>query len=122
MSTTLLLIRHAQSAPDRALPEEEWPLSEAGRAQAGVLADVLSQFGVNSVVSSPYIRAVDTVRPFAEQHHLPIAIEPDLRERLLTANGLRVKQSFLPRCAVCMPISVLLIQMGKAAMPAAPVS
>jgi 2,3-bisphosphoglycerate-dependent phosphoglycerate mutase len=84
MSTTLLLIRHAQSAPDRALPDEEWPLSEAGRAQAAVLADVLPQFGVTGVVSSPYIRAVDTVRPFAEQHHLPIAIEPDLRERLLT--------------------------------------
>jgi 2,3-bisphosphoglycerate-dependent phosphoglycerate mutase len=84
MPTTLLLIRHAQSVPDRAIPEEEWPLSDAGRAQAQTLTSLLSRLGANSVVSSPYIRAVDTVRPFAERRHLPIAIEPDLRERLLT--------------------------------------
>lgn len=84
MPTTLLLIRHAQSVPDRAIPEEEWPLSDAGRAQAQTLTSLLSRLGANNVVSSPYIRAVDTVRPFAERQHLPIAIEPDLRERLLT--------------------------------------
>ena len=81
--TTLILVRHAQSAPDPALPERDWPLSEKGRAQAAALPPVLAELGVDALASSPYIRAIETLRPYAETAGLEIAVDEDLRERAL---------------------------------------
>ena len=80
----MILVRHAKSAPDRERPEPEWPLSEAGREQALALVPVLTAAGVEALVSSPYLRASETLRPFAEATGREIAIHPDLRERRLT--------------------------------------
>jgi 2,3-bisphosphoglycerate-dependent phosphoglycerate mutase len=81
--TTLILVRHAQSAPDPALPERDWPLSEAGRRQASDLTDALAELGVDALASSPYLRATETLRPYADRAGLEIAIDEDLRERVL---------------------------------------
>jgi 2,3-bisphosphoglycerate-dependent phosphoglycerate mutase len=81
--TTLVLVRHAQSAPDPSLPEREWPLSELGRRQAAELAPALRALSVDALASSPYVRAVDTLRPYAAASGLPIAVDEDLRERAL---------------------------------------
>jgi 2,3-bisphosphoglycerate-dependent phosphoglycerate mutase len=81
--TTLILVRHAQSAPDPALPERKWPLSELGRRQAVKLAPALAEFGVEALASSPYRRAIDTLRPYAGHAGLDIALDEDLRERAL---------------------------------------
>jgi 2,3-bisphosphoglycerate-dependent phosphoglycerate mutase len=81
--TTLILVRHAQSAPDPAFPERDWPLSDAGRDQAAALASVLAELGVDALASSPFIRAIETLRPYAEAARLEIAIDEDLRERAL---------------------------------------
>ena len=81
--TTLILVRHAQSAPDPALPEREWPLSDKGRQQALDLAPALAELGVDTLVSSPYLRAIETLRPYAERAGLEIAVDEDLRERAL---------------------------------------
>ena len=81
--TTLVLVRHAQSAPDRSLPERDWPLSELGRRQAAELAPALDELGVDALASSPFVRAVETLRPYAEAAGLPIAVDEDLRERSL---------------------------------------
>jgi 2,3-bisphosphoglycerate-dependent phosphoglycerate mutase len=83
--TTLVLVRHAQSAPDPALPEHDWPLSETGKRQAAELAPVLADLGVDALASSPFPRAVETLRPYAEASGLEIAIDEDLRERRLGA-------------------------------------
>jgi 2,3-bisphosphoglycerate-dependent phosphoglycerate mutase len=84
--TTLILVRHAQSAPSADLPERDFPLSELGRRQAVELAPALAALGVDTLASSPYLRAVDTLRPYAEQAGLPIATDEDLRERKLAGN------------------------------------
>jgi 2,3-bisphosphoglycerate-dependent phosphoglycerate mutase len=84
--TTLILVRHAQSAPLPELREAEFPLSELGRQQARDLVPVLAELGVDSLVSSPYERAIDTLRPYAETAGLDIAIDDDLRERKLGAS------------------------------------
>jgi len=62
-TTRVILVRHAQSAPDRARPEAEWPLSDVGRRQAEALVPVLEALGVERLASSPYLRAIDP-RPF----------------------------------------------------------
>jgi 2,3-bisphosphoglycerate-dependent phosphoglycerate mutase len=81
--TTLILVRHAQSAPDPALPERDWPLSETGTRQAASLPAVLAELGVDALASSPYLRAVETLRPYAESVALAISLDEDLREREL---------------------------------------
>jgi 2,3-bisphosphoglycerate-dependent phosphoglycerate mutase len=81
--TTLILVRHAESAPSPQLPEAEFPLSERGREQALALAPVLAELGVDALASSPYQRTLDTLAPFAEMAGLAIAVDADLRERKL---------------------------------------
>ena len=65
--TPLILIRHA-SAGDR----EAWvgddtvrPLDPRGRRQARGLVDLMAGLGVTRIVTSPYVRCVQTVLPLA---------------------------------------------------------
>jgi 2,3-bisphosphoglycerate-dependent phosphoglycerate mutase len=83
--TTLILVRHAQSAPRPDLAEEAFPLSENGRQQALDLAPVLAELDVDALASSPYRRALDTLQPYADSTGLTIAVDHDLRERSLGA-------------------------------------
>jgi phosphohistidine phosphatase SixA len=76
---TSVLIRHA-AAGDR----EDWdgddfhrPLDARGRRQAAELVEFLRPLGVRRVLSSPYVRCVETVRPLAAA--LELAVEPDDR-------------------------------------------
>lgn len=78
------LLRHAESAPSRDLVEADWPLSRRGEDQAQALAPALAALGLTLLVSSPYLRAQQTVAPFARRAGLVIRIDPDLRERKLT--------------------------------------
>ncbi len=82
-NTTVYLLRHAESQPDSSIPQEEWPLSPRGQQQALDLARHLSRLDVSGIYSSPCLRALDTVRPFATQARLEINIHHDLRERML---------------------------------------
>ncbi len=83
--TRIYLVRHAESAPSPDVPEPEWPLSGNGRTQAEALVPVLAELPISAVYSSPYPRAVDTIRPFADQAGLEVNPVRDLRERRLTS-------------------------------------
>ncbi|MCY3813390.1 MAG: histidine phosphatase family protein [Gammaproteobacteria bacterium] len=87
--TTVYLLRHAESTVIPALPESDWPLSEAGVQQAGDLRACLEPLGVDHVVSSPFVRAVDTVRPFCEAAGIELRVDHDLRERRLSGQLIR---------------------------------
>lgn len=78
----LYLVRHAK-AGDR----EEWdgddrlrPLSKPGRRQAEALVEVFKDLPVEHVVSSPYLRCVQTVEPLATQRGLRIETTDALAE------------------------------------------
>jgi 2,3-bisphosphoglycerate-dependent phosphoglycerate mutase len=77
---SLLLLRHAESRPDHALPEADWPLSERGRRQAQQLIDALSAQHPDHLFASPYRRARDTIAPYAAMSGLPVTLEPALAE------------------------------------------
>ncbi|WP_227375576.1 histidine phosphatase family protein [Haladaptatus halobius] len=81
--TTVYFVRHAHSSwvPDR---EAERPLSERSRRNAARVADLLADRDVDAVVSSPYARAAETVRPVADRHGLEVTVEDDFHERRLT--------------------------------------
>jgi 8-oxo-dGTP diphosphatase len=78
----LYLVRHAK-AGDR----EDWqgddrlrPLSKPGHRQAEALVDVFKDLPVDHIVSSPYLRCVQTVEPLAAQRGLPIETTDALAE------------------------------------------
>lgn len=80
----VLLIRHAESQPFPDVPESEWPLSQTGQVQAKALAQPLQKQRIEAIYSSPYRRAIDTVKPFARAAGLQVSIDNSLRERRLT--------------------------------------
>jgi len=82
-TTTVYLIRHAQSHPSARIPHSDWPLSDRGRRQADRLAGLLLPLGIQRLVSSPFARCVQTVGPFAERAALDVALRDDLRERYM---------------------------------------
>jgi phosphohistidine phosphatase SixA len=82
---TSVFLRHA-AAGDR----DDWdgddfhrPLDAKGRRQAAELVDLLRPFGVRRVVSSPYVRCVQTVEPLAAA--LGVQLEQD--DRLAEGRG-----------------------------------
>jgi 8-oxo-dGTP diphosphatase len=78
---SVVLLRHA-SAGDRA----EWqgddllrPLDDRGRRQALALRDLAAR-GITRIVSSPYVRCVETVEPLATTLDLAIDVDARLAE------------------------------------------
>jgi len=55
-----------------------------GAQQAEELAGLLEPLEITNVFSSPFIRTIETAKPFAQMHGLVIRVVDDLRERLLT--------------------------------------
>jgi 2,3-bisphosphoglycerate-dependent phosphoglycerate mutase len=76
----LVLVRHCESAGQA----PEAPLTEAGRRQAADLAERLAPLGIDRVVSSPYLRARETIAPFAARAGLAIGTDERLAERVLS--------------------------------------
>jgi 8-oxo-dGTP diphosphatase len=80
--TTLFVVRHA-----RAGRRDEWdgadearPLSKAGRGQAKRLAAYLEQEPITRIVSSPYVRCVESVEPLGERLRRAVSVSDALAE------------------------------------------
>jgi len=79
---TLLLVRHAV-AGDRSSWEGEdrlRPLSNKGQKQAAGLAKTLRESQIEAILTSPFLRCVQTVQPLAEATGLEIVEHPALAE------------------------------------------
>jgi 8-oxo-(d)GTP phosphatase len=85
----ILLVRHA-SAGDRYEWEDDdrlRPLDERGRRQANELVELLEQYEVTRLFSSPALRCVQTVEPFAQARGLDIEIRDELSEERQDVDG-----------------------------------
>jgi broad specificity phosphatase PhoE len=81
---TLHFVRHGETAgnAERRFQTPDVPLSEAGRAQAvAVAATLLTMTHAQAVLSSDYLRAMETARVIGERLQLSVVEEPALRER-----------------------------------------
>lgn len=94
----VFLVRHAK-AGDRAkweAPDELRPLTRSGRAQAEALVELLAGHRPAILVSSPYVRCVETLEPLGTalglsvQHHDALAEGASVREAvdLLAASAI----------------------------------
>ena len=79
---TIFLVRHAHAGK-----RSEWdgddtarPISARGAAQTKAVTSLLSRRPVRRVVSSPYVRCVQTVEPLAEAAGLSVEVDDRLTE------------------------------------------
>ncbi|MFI8974229.1 histidine phosphatase family protein [Nocardia asteroides] len=82
MRATLILLRHATPViPTPGGPDDYTrPLTAEGHQQARDAAGVLRALAPQAIVSSPYLRAVQTVEPLAHALGLPVRTDDELRE------------------------------------------
>ena len=78
--TTIYFVRHAEPNYENH-DDRSRELTQKGMADSERVARFLADKGVQVAVSSPYRRAVDTIRRFAEASGLEILLEEDFRER-----------------------------------------
>ena len=81
-SASILLVRHATAGK-----RENWkgddrlrPLDERGRRQTAELTEMLSRYPVKRILSSPYVRCVETVDPLARKLGLHLEEADELAE------------------------------------------
>lgn len=80
---TLYLIRHGESEANREqyfAGQIDAPLTNLGHEQARRVATFFQNITVDAVYASDLSRAMDTARPAAELHGLPMIAEPGMRE------------------------------------------
>jgi 8-oxo-dGTP diphosphatase len=98
----IYVVRHAK-AGDRA----DWegddrrrPLTKSGHRQAEALATWLKKEPIDAVLSSGYVRCLQTLEPLAEQRALPIEPRKDLEEGAGGQSILRLVEEFKGRNVV----------------------
>jgi phosphohistidine phosphatase SixA len=79
---TVYIVRHgkAGSRSSWTQPDDLRPLTKVGRRQAEAIADVLSDNGIQRILSSSYVRCRQTVEPLAERLRLPVDLSDALEE------------------------------------------
>ena len=80
MRTNVYFIRHAEPNYDNH-DDMTRELSEKGMKDRVLVTEFLKDKQIDAVLSSPFKRAVDTVRDFAEKSGLEIEVVEDFRER-----------------------------------------
>jgi 8-oxo-dGTP diphosphatase len=76
------LVRHATagSRPDWHQPDDLRPLTGSGLVQAATVADTLASRPITRILSSRYVRCVQTVQPLADRVGVEIEAHPALAE------------------------------------------
>ncbi|KEK25218.1 histidine phosphatase family protein [Bacillus gaemokensis] len=79
----LILVRHCSATGQ----EQEAELTTLGKEQANNLAKFLinNNLQIQSIISSPFTRAIQSIEPFALQTKLPIKKDERLTERILSS-------------------------------------
>jgi 8-oxo-dGTP diphosphatase len=99
----ILLIRHvwAGHRPDWEGDDRLRPLDERGRRQAEELVDLLAPYELDRIVSSPYVRCVDSVVPLAQARGLSVEPREELSEEEQAYAGVELVLSLDSNAAVC---------------------
>ncbi|WP_330949446.1 histidine phosphatase family protein [Virgibacillus sp. MG-45] len=82
MNKNIYIIRHCEAGGQ----SSDSPLTEKGFTQANALSKFLSNRKVDRIISSPFVRAIQTIKPFAEDANIEIEIDNRLSERILSSS------------------------------------
>jgi 8-oxo-dGTP pyrophosphatase MutT (NUDIX family)/phosphohistidine phosphatase SixA len=123
------VVRHGRARGRKAWtrPDPLRPLTPAGRTQAEAIAPVLAAYRIGAVISSPSVRCVQTIQPYADHPHVRLSLDLGLSEEDADAGSLdRVAKEVLAArrsTAVCTHRPVLpelLARFGITEEPLAP--
>jgi len=85
MRSTVYIVRHGQdedNAADILNGRRDRPLTQLGRKQAAMVADIVTSYDISTIYSSPLKRAYETAQIIALKSIIePVIIVPDLIER-----------------------------------------
>jgi 2,3-bisphosphoglycerate-dependent phosphoglycerate mutase len=79
----LIVVRHCKANGQ----ESEAQLTEEGLKQAEELAGFLKEYEFDAIFSSPFVRAVDSIKPFSDLKGMAIQTDDRLIERVLSAEN-----------------------------------
>ncbi len=98
----LYLVRHGKAGNRRDWdgPDHTRPLSGKGRRQAEGLVHLLADRPIGRVLSSPYVRCVQTVEPLAEKLGLPVEETDALAEGAVPADTVELLRAVASSTAV----------------------
>jgi broad specificity phosphatase PhoE len=93
---TIHLVRHAKAGSRKAWTGEDAlrPLSKAGRTQARAIGKALADAGIGRVVSSPFVRCIETVDPLAARIGRDVERSDALAEGASLTDSLRLVEKF----------------------------
>lgn len=79
---TLYVLRHARAGRRSAWkrPDEQRPLTKVGRRQAAGIVELLADRDLSRIVSSPYVRCLQSVEPLAADRALTVEVADPLGE------------------------------------------
>jgi 8-oxo-dGTP diphosphatase len=99
----LYLVRHAKAGQRGRWdgPDHLRPLTKAGRAQAETLATWLANFPVPRILSSPYVRCMQTVEPLAAKLGLTVEVTEHLTEAVPFEPALQQLHSLPDHSVLC---------------------
>lgn len=81
--TNIYFVRHCE--PDFSIHDDLIrPLTDKGLEDSKRVAEVLKSKKIHGIYSSPYKRAIDTVKELADALNLKVVSKEDLRERTIT--------------------------------------
>lgn len=80
---TLYVVRHCKAEGQ----EADAPLTPGGVAQSHGLADSLATANIERIISSPYVRATQSIAPLAWRLNLAVELDMRLAERVLCAGS-----------------------------------
>lgn len=91
----IYIVRHCKATGQ----EPEAGLTGEGEREAERLADFFSTIQIDQIISSPYVRAIKSIHPFADGKQLPIQTDARLEERKLCVESLpdwmeKLRQTF----------------------------
>ncbi len=98
----LLLLRHAHAGERGTWGDDDTtrPLDERGEERALRLVELLEGYPVSEILTSPYTRCVQTVRPLAAARGLEPQLRDELREDLQWTDGVELVRSLAGRDVV----------------------
>lgn len=78
----IFLVRHCLAEGQH----KDSPLTTIGMRQAILLSRFFDkqEIAIDGIISSPYLRAIESIKPFAESNNLHIGIDDRLQERILS--------------------------------------
>jgi len=87
----LIVLRHAKATPrsDWSNGESTRPLLPIGRIQAAILTNILAAYGPKTVLTSRWLRCLDTVAPFISNNEVRVVKRSLLSERGVKLSPIR---------------------------------